>query len=151
MHRTPWTKIDRDPLGACYDFRHSSFHKQVLAWIFYHSFTLIFISCYYFIGFDNLLYMYMYVMLIKKEINNINNNNNYYYCTVWCQHQYYFCFSDFLKKILVDNPKRRLTIPLLKKEKWYTRYVIAAVNLPVTVFHSSLWLKGAISICSQII
>lgn len=28
---------------------------------------------------------------------------------------------DFLKKILVDNPKRRLTIPLLKKEKWYTR------------------------------
>lgn len=58
----------------------------------------------------------------------------------------FFCFSDFLKKILVDNPKRRLTIPLLKKEKWYTRYVIAAVNLPVTVFHSLLWLKGAISI-----
>ena len=58
----------------------------------------------------------------------------------------FFCFSDFLKKILVDNPKRRLTIPLLKKEKWYTRYVIAAVNLPVSVFHSLLWLKGAISI-----
>ncbi|XP_068732386.1 serine/threonine-protein kinase Chk1-like [Montipora capricornis] len=28
---------------------------------------------------------------------------------------------EFLKKILVNNPKRRLTIPLLKKEKWYKR------------------------------
>ncbi|CAH3175037.1 unnamed protein product [Porites lobata] len=27
----------------------------------------------------------------------------------------------FLEKILVENPKRRLTIPLMKKEKWYTR------------------------------
>ena len=67
MHRTPWTKIDRDPLGACYDFWHFllvfplSTNKFDLNFFIttLHQYLLAVI-----ILLDYIIYMYMYVNVI---------------------------------------------------------------------------------------
>lgn len=54
MHRTPWTKMEKEPLGVCFDFWHLLFPQTSFDSIFLSQLytNINFISCYCFIGID---------------------------------------------------------------------------------------------------